>query len=110
MIGHELARFRVTHAYGRVIGSQQKSSQKKIHDEHSQGKVVGDPVVPKQHKEYRKKDLQSILVEGPIVNIIDVLGWTNVGSLLGQLNSDKTNGGEDDFANMSPLEFYNRGW
>jgi len=68
-------------------------------------KVVGDPVVPKKHKEYRKKDPQQMLVEGPIGNLtIDVPGGTNVGSHLGPLDSDKTDGGEDDFADMFLLE------
>jgi len=65
---------------------------------------VGGPVVPKQHKEYRKQDLQLTLVESPIGNIVDVLGGTNAGSLLGQFDSDKTNEGEDDFENMPSLE------
>jgi len=43
-------------------------------------------------------------VEGPIGNITDVPNETNVGSLLGQLDSNKTNEGEDDFAYMPPLE------
>ena len=61
-------------------------------------------MVLKQHKEYRKKDLQSTVVEGPTSNIIDVLGGTNAGSLSDQLDSDKTNEGDDDFAYMPPLE------
>ena len=48
-------------------------------------------MLPKQHKEYRKKDLQMTLVEDPIGNrTIDVLDGTNARSLLGQLDSDKT--------------------
>ena len=74
MIGHELAQCRVIHAQGRVTGSQHKSSQKKIR--------CGEPVVPKQHKEYWKKDPQPTFVEDPIGNIIDVPGGTNAGSLL----------------------------
>ena len=38
------------HAQGRVTGSQHKSSHKKIPDEREHVKVVGDPVVPKQHR------------------------------------------------------------
>jgi len=41
-------------------------------------------MVPKQHKEYQKKDLQPTLVEGPIGKLtINVPGGTNAGSLLG---------------------------
>jgi len=50
MIGHELAQCHVIHAQGRVTGPQHKYSQKKILDEREQGKAMGDPVVPKQHK------------------------------------------------------------
>jgi len=35
---------------------------------------------------------------------MEVTAGTNVGLHLGPLHSDKANGGEDDFADMSPLE------
>jgi len=44
-------------------------------------------------------------VEGPIGNLTtDAPDGSNAGSLLGHLASDKTYVGEDDFANMPPLE------
>jgi len=44
-------------------------------------------------------------MEGPIGNLaIDVPGRTNAGSLLGHLAYDKPDGGENDFADMPPLE------
>jgi len=52
MIGHELAQCRVIHDQDHVPEPQHKSSQKTIPGEREQGKVE----VPKQHKEYRKKD------------------------------------------------------
>ena len=62
-------------------------------------------MIPKQHKEYRKKDPQSKLVEGPIGNLtIDAPGGANARSLSGHLAFDKIDGGEDDFAYMSPLD------
>jgi len=58
-----------------------------------------------QRKEYQKKDLQLKLVECPIDKLTtDAPGWANAGSLLGHLAYDKTNGGEDDFVDMPPLE------
>jgi len=102
MIEHELAQCHMIHAQGHVFWSQHKSSHKKIPDEREHGKVVGDPVVPKQ--QYRKKDLRAMLVEGHIGNIIDVPSETNAGLVLGQLDSDKTKGGGDAFADMPPLK------
>jgi len=44
-------------------------------------------------------------MEGPIDNLtIDAPDWANVGSLLGHLAYDKTDGGKDDFVDMLPLE------
>ena len=101
MIGHELAQCRVIHDQGRVHGPQHKPSQKTIPDEREQGRVA----VPKQRKECRKKDPQSKLVEDPIVKLTtDAPSRANAWSFLGHLASDKTNGGEDDFANMPPFE------
>jgi len=58
-------------------------------------------VVPKQRKEYQKKDPQPKLVEGPTDKFpIGANAW----SLLGHLASDKIGGVEDDFTNMPPLE------
>jgi len=62
-------------------------------------------VVPKQCKEYWKKDSQLKLVEGPTDKLkIDTLGRTNTGSLLGDLAFDKTGRVEDDFTDMPPLK------
>jgi len=52
MIGHELDQCRVTHDHGCVPGPQHKPSQKTTPDEREQGRVT----IPKQRKEYRKKD------------------------------------------------------
>jgi len=59
---------------------------------------VGDPVVPKQHKEYWKKNAlmipQSMLVDESTGNLItNVTGGTNVVLHLGPLDSDKADGG-----------------
>jgi len=44
-------------------------------------------------------------MEGPIGNLTtDAPGEANAGSLLGHLSYDKTNGGDDDFVDMPPLE------
>ena len=44
-------------------------------------------------------------MEGPIGNLTtNAPGEANAGSLLGHLSYDKTNGGEDDFSYMPPLE------
>jgi len=99
MIGQELAQCRVIHDQGRVPGPQHKSSQKTPSDEQEQGRTT----IPTQRREYRKKDLQTKLLEGPMDNLkVDATG-VNVGSPLGHL-ADKTDGGEDDFADMPPLE------
>ena len=101
MIGHEFAQCHVIHNQGRVPGPQHKPSQKTTPDEWEQRKVA----ITKQHKEYRKKDPQSKLVEGPIGNLkIDAPSEPNAGSLLGHLSFDKTDANEDDFADMPPLE------
>ncbi|XP_068504205.1 uncharacterized protein [Phaseolus vulgaris] len=60
MIGHELAQCRAIHDQGRVLGPQHKPSQKASSDERDQGRI------PKQRKEYRKKDPETKLVEGLI--------------------------------------------
>jgi len=72
---------------------------------------VGDPVVPKQHKEYRKKNFIAVTVpqhkffDGSIGNLTTgVFGGTKVVIKLGQLDSDKADRGEDVFAYMPPLE------
>jgi len=122
MIGHELAQCRVIHHQVRVPGPQHKPSQKTTPNEREQGRVT----VPKQHKEYRKKDPQPKLVEGHIDKLtIDAPGEANAGSHLGHLASDKTYGGEDDFVDMPRIMisphpgrgcslpvriFQNRGW
>jgi len=64
MIGHELAQCRVIHDHGRVPKPQHKPSQKTTSDEWEQGRIA----VPKQRKEYQKKDSQPKLVEGPLIN------------------------------------------
>jgi len=74
MIGHELAQCRVIHDQGHVPGPQHIA-------------------VPKQHKEYWKKDSQPKLVEGPIGNLTtDAPGGTNAWPLLVHLAYDKTDG------------------
>ena len=101
MIWHELAQCRVIHDQGCVPESQQKSSQKIVSDEPNNGRIVA----PKQRQEYRKKDPQPKLVEGPTDNSNFVVpGEANSGSPLGHLASDKPGGLEDDFADMPPLE------
>jgi len=84
-----------------VFLAQHKSSQKIISDERNQGRTT----VPKQRKEYRKKDPQPKLVEHPTDTLdINVSGGANAGSPLGHLASDKLGGMEDDFADMPSLE------
>jgi len=62
-------------------------------------------VAPIKHKECQKKDPQLKFVESPIGNLtIDAPGGAKAGSLLGHLTSDKTNEGEDDFADMPPIK------
>jgi len=101
MIRHELAQCHVSHDQGCVPIPQHKLSQKTTPDEGEQGRIV----VPKPHKENRKKDSQLKLVEGPIDKLtIDAPVGANVGSLLGHLAYDKTDGGENHFAYMPPLE------
>jgi len=101
MIGHELAQCGVIHDQGRVPKLQKKSSQKIVSDEPDKGKIV----VPKQRQEYRKKDPQPNLVEGPTDNSNFVVPVeANAGSPLGHLAFDKPRGLEDDFADMPPLE------
>jgi len=101
MIGHELAQCRAIHDQGRVLGPQHKPSQKTSSDEREQGRTV----IPKQRKEYRKKDPETKLVEGLIDKLkVDATGGVNVRSPLGHLASDKTGGREHDFADMPPLE------
>jgi len=101
MIGHELAQCRVIHDQGRVPGPQRKPSQKTTFDEWEQGRTA----IPKLCKEYQKKDPQPKLVEGPTDKLkIDAPGGAKAGSLLGHLAFDKKGGGEDDFADMPPLE------
>ncbi|XP_068466565.1 uncharacterized protein [Phaseolus vulgaris] len=101
MIGHELAQCRVIHDQGCVPGPQHKPSQKTSFDEREQGRTV----IPKQRKEYIKKDPETKLVEGLIDKLkVDATSGVNVGSPLGHLASDKTSGGEDDLADMPPLE------
>jgi len=82
MIGHELSQCRVIHDQCRVPRPQDKPSQKTTPNEWEQGRVA----VPNQRKQYRNKDLQSKLVEGPIDKLtIDAPDETNAGSLLGHL-------------------------
>ena len=101
MIGHELAQCRVIHDQGRAPGPQHKSSQKIISDERDQGRTE----VPKQRKEYRKKDLQLKHVEGYTDKLtINASGGAKAGSLLGHTAPDKPGGVEDDFADMPSLE------
>jgi len=61
MIGYELAQYRVIHDQVCVLRPQHKPSQKTTPDEQEQGKVA----IPKQHKEYRKKDSQPKLLKKP---------------------------------------------
>jgi len=59
----------------------------------------------KQRKEYRKKDSQPKLVEGPIDKLkTNASSGVNAGSLLGHYAFDKIDEGADDFADMPPLE------
>jgi len=95
MIEHELAQCHVINHQGRAPGPQHKPSQKTTPDGREQGKIA----VPKQHKKYRKKDLQSKLMEET-----NALRKANAGSLLGHLVFDERDGGEDDFANIPPLK------
>ena len=101
MIGHELAQCRVIHDQGRAPGSQHKSSHKIISDERDQGRTE----VPKQRKEYRKKDPQPKNVEGCTDKLtINASSGAKAGSLLGHTALDKSGGVEDDFADMPSLE------
>ena len=101
MIGHKLAQCRVIHDQGHLHGPQHKPFKKTTLDEREQGRVA----VPKQHKEYRKKDPQPKIVEGPIDKLtIDAPGKANAELLLDYLASDKTDGGKNDFVDMPPLE------
>ena len=62
-------------------------------------------MAPKQRQEYRKKDLQPKLLEGPTDNSNFVVpGEANVESPFGHLATDKSGGLKDDFADMPPLE------
>ena len=70
--------------HGSCSGPQHKPSQKASSDERDKGRTV----IPKQRKEYRKKDPETKLVEG----------------LIDKLKVDETGGVEDDFADMPPLE------
>jgi len=88
MIGHDLVQCRVFNAQNHVVGPQHKPSKtKKItEDNKEQGEFVGDPVVHKQHKEYRKKnpieviDLQNKIFDNSAGNLIaTVSGGTKVG-------------------------------
>ena len=82
MIGHGLAKCRVIHDQGRDPEPQQKSSQKIVFDEPDKGRTVA----PKQRQEYRKKDPQPKLVEGPTDNSNFVVpGEGNARSPLGHL-------------------------
>jgi len=84
MIGHKLAQCRVIHDQGRVPGPQQKSSQKIVSDEQDKGRTMAH----KQRQEYRKKDSQLKLVEGPTNNSNFVVpSEANAGSPLGHLAS-----------------------
>jgi len=99
MIGHELSQCHMIHDQGRVPRPKHKPSQKTTTDEQKHGKVV----IPKQHKEYRKKGPQSKLVEGLIGNLTtNSLGGANARSLLGHPASYKTDEGEEDFADIPP--------
>jgi len=74
MIGHEIAQCWMIHDQGSVPEPQYKPSQKIISDEKDQGRIAA----PKQRKEYRKKDPQPKLVEGPTDKLnIDVPGGAN---------------------------------
>jgi len=91
----------VFHDQGRVPGPQYKPFQKTNSNEREQGRIA----VPKQHKEYREKDPQPKLVEGPTDKLkIDATSGANTGSLLGHLASNRTGGKEDDFVDMPLLE------
>jgi len=74
------------HDQGSVPGPQHKPSKKTTPGEREQGRVA----VPKQRKEYQKKDTQSKLVESPIDKLTtDAPCGANAWSLLGHLASDK---------------------
>jgi len=78
MIGHELDQCRVIRNHGRAPGPQHKLSQKTTFDEREHGRIT----IPKQRKEYRKKDPQSKLMEGPTDKLkIDANGGANTRSL-----------------------------
>jgi len=77
MIGHELAQCRAIHDQGRVLGPRHKPSQKTSSDEQEQGRTV----IPKQCKEYRKKNPETKLVESLIDKLkVDAIGGVNVRS------------------------------
>ena len=101
VIGHELAQCRVLHDQGRAPVSPHKFSHKIIFDERDQGRTE----VPKQRKEYRKKDPQPTHVEGCTDKLtINASSGAKAGSLLGHTALDKSGGVEDDFADMPSLE------
>ena len=101
MIGHELAQCRMILDQGHVPGPQHKPSQKTTPDEREQGRVA----VPKERKEYRKKDLHPKLVEGLIDKLTtNAPGKDNAWSLLDHLAYDKIDSGEDHFAYMYSLK------
>jgi len=84
----------VFHAQGRVASPQHNSSHP---DEREQERVIWDPVVPKQHKEYRKKYVLTVsppmLVDESTGNLTtDGTGGTNVVLHLGPLDYAKVDG------------------
>jgi len=91
-----------------VVGPQ---SKKNTDDNKEHRKIVGAQVVHKQTKQYKKKtsieviDSQNMILDSFVGNLATIVsGGPEAGKHLGQLNSDKTDRGEDVFADMPPLE------